>query len=179
MANTSIGKASGDGVISPSSEVWNISDGFMKIKVLRLMIQLDLDETIATFGRKDMEEFIDVRTITQRRIEALHRMVFGLRQLIGNCKFTIENKDQKTFDKLMKRIWQVQRVIGGISFIIKNDVTKEDVEVIDEYHFRKCLNILRDIKDEINVPINKAGLIFRKTDEVNLDDLMRNVIEGN
>lgn len=179
MANASIGKASGENVIAPSSDVWNISDGYMKIKVLRLLIQLDLDETIASFGRKDLEEIVPPQMINLNRIEALKRILFTLRQLIGNCKFTIERKNKKDVDELFNRIMQVETVMSGISHYTSNGVTGEEFLEINEAHFQKCFKILRDVKDELNVPIDKAGLIFRRSDEINLDDLMKDVMEGN
>lgn len=177
----SIGNASGEKIIPPSSEVWNISDGFMKIKVLRLLIQLDLDESIAIFGRKDMEENILPEMVNIKRAEALKRIIFTLRQLMGNCKFTIDKNqfDRKTIKILFNRIYQVENVIDGISYDVSNDITKENFLMINEEHFQICFRVLRDIKDELNILIDRAGLIFRRSDEVNLDDLMRNVMEGN
>ena len=90
MINPSIGKADGSKVVSQESEMWNIADGYTKIKILRLLIELDIHETIALFGRKDMEEFVPEESIPHKRVEAIHRMMFCLRQLIGNCKFSID-----------------------------------------------------------------------------------------
>lgn len=178
MASDSIGKASGEGVISLGTQAWNIADGYTKIKILRLLIELDLQETIAMFGRKDTEEMVDPMIISQRRVEGLNRMLFYLRQLIGNCKFSIETRDKRSVTIIMERLESVEKVITGIAKVLSNEITKEEILVINEDHFRNCFNILRDIKDEMNVPINRAGLIFRKTDEIDLDSLMKNVMEG-
>lgn len=175
----SIGNADGQSILSPSSEKWNIADGFTKIKILRILIELDLQETIAKFGRKDLEEYLPPEMVASRRVEGLERMVFCLRQLIGNCKFSIDSKDKLRVNDLISRIEQVEAVLDGISRIIVNDVTKEEMLIINEGHFKKCFEILRHIKDELNVPLNKAGLIFRKSDDIDLDSLMRNIMEGN
>ena len=179
MRDVSIGQADGSNVIGQKSNVWNISDGFMKIKVLRLLIELDLHESIALFGRKDMEEQVPGEMIAEKRVEALYRMLFTLQQLIGNCKFTIEKKDKWVVNNLVERMEFVEKVIDGVSQNIINDVTKEEFLSINEPHFRMCFNALKDIKDELNVPINKAGLIFRKDESVDLDTLMRDIMEGN
>jgi len=179
MKNVSIGQADGSKVIGQGSNVWNISDGFMKIKVLRLLIELDLHESIALFGRKDMEEQIPQEVIAEKRVEALNRMLFTLKQLMGNCKFTIEKKDKWVVNDLMERINFVEKVIAGVSRVIVNEVTKEEYLSINEAHFRVCFDALKNIKDDLNVPINKAGLIFRRTDDVDLDSLMRDIMEGN
>lgn len=179
MTNTSIGNATGEGVISLGTQVWNIADGFTKIKILRLLIEMDLHETIAMFGKKDMEDQIPDEEIPYRRVEAFERMIFTLNQLIGNCRFSIERgADEKTISGMFERIDQVERVADGIASHCINDVTKEDNLKINDKHFRICFDILRSIKDELNFPINRAGLIFRQSDEMDLDKIMNDIVEG-
>jgi hypothetical protein len=179
MAVTNFGKASGEDVVSLGTQAWNIADGFTKIKILRLLIEIDLHETIAMFGKKDMEEQVPNDMIPYRRVEAFERMIFSLKQLIGNCSFSIEKgADEKTIAGLSQRINQVEDVSDGVASRFINDVTKEESLVINEDHFKKCFNILRSIKDELNFPINRAGLIFRQSDEMDLDKIMNDIIEG-
>lgn len=179
MAYTSVGKADGEGVISLGSQAWNIADGFTKIKILRLLIDIDLNETIAMFGRKDMEEQIPEHEIPYRRYEALQRVIFELRQLIGNCNFAInKGVDEKIVDAYLERINNVEKVVDGVADFLTNDVTKETELRINEQHFRKCFDILRAIKDELNFPINRAGLIFKASETMDLDEIMRSIEEG-
>jgi hypothetical protein len=176
---TSFGKSSGEDVISLGTQAWNIADGFTKIKILRILIEIDLHETIAMFGKKDMEEQTPYAEIPYRRVEAFERMLFSLKQLIGNCRFSIEKGvDEKTIAGLINRIDQVEEVADGIASEFINDVTKEDELRINEVHFRNCFNILRAVKDELNFPINRAGLIFRRTDEIDLDKIMADIEQG-
>jgi hypothetical protein len=176
---TSIGKADGEGVVSLGTQAWNIADGFTKIKILRLLIEIDLYETLAMYGKRDMEEQIDYSLIPQRRYEAIDRVVFILRQLIGNCMFSIEHgSDEKVVNGLLVRVQNVENVLDGCADWSRNDVTKEDLLVINEQHFRKCLNILRSIKDELNFPLNRASLIFKQSDEMDLDKIMQDIVEG-
>ena len=179
MGVTSFGKASGEDVVSLGTQAWNIADGFTKIKILRLLIELDLHETIAVFGKKDMEEQVPYEQIPYRRVEGFNRMIFCLRQLIGNCSFSIEKgKDEIAIAKMVERIDNVEKFADGIASEFINDVTKENELKINENHFRKCFDILRSIKDELNFPINRAGLIFRPNEEMNLDAMMNDIIEG-
>ena len=161
------------------TQAWNIADGFTKIKILRLIIQLDIDEEIAKFGRKDDLEKVDFQEIPYRRVEAFERFIFHLRQLIGNCKFAIEKGlDEKIIDQFENRIDQVDAVGDGIASQFFNDVTKENSLVINEDHFKKCFKILQNVKDELNFPVNRAGLIFRQGETLDLDAIMRNIEEG-
>ena len=179
MAVTSIGNASGESVVSLGTQAWNIADGYTKIKILRLLIQLDVDEEIAMFGRKDEMDQIPDEMINQRRVESFEKMIFHLRQLIGNCRFSIEKgDDEKTVSAFMERLNNVENVANGIADWKINDVTKESFLMINENHFRICFEILRSIKDELNFPINRAGLIFRQSDEIDLDKIMNDIAEG-
>ena len=169
----------GEDAVGLGTQAWNIADGFTKIKILRLIIQLDIDEEIAKFGRKDDLEKVDSQEIPYRRVEAFERFIFHLRQLIGNCKFAIEKGlDEKIIDQIENRIDQVDAVGDGIASQFFNDVTKENSLVINEDHFKKCFKILQNVKDELNFPVNRAGLIFRQGETLDLDQIMRNIEEG-
>lgn len=179
MAKDSIGKTSGENQIGISSESWNIADSFMKIKVLRLMIEIDLDETIARFGRKDMEEYVPSQMIAEKRVEALQRMLFSLKQLIGNCLFSISNsKDKRLISSYMDRLENVEKVIDGTYFEVVNDVTKETFLKVNEQHFNKCFGVMRQVKNELNFPINRAGLIFKQSDDIDLEKIMQDIVGG-
>jgi len=173
-------KEAGEDAIGLGTQAWNIADGFTKIKILRLIIQLDLDEEIAMFGRKDDQQDVPFEEIPYRRVEAFEKFIFHLRQLIGNCKFAIEKGlDEKIINQFEGRIDQVDAVGDGIASQFFDDVKKENTLIINEDHFKKCFKILQNVKDELNFPVNRAGLIFRQGEEMDLDAIMRNIEDGN
>ena len=179
MAFTSTGKASGEDAIGLGTQAWNIADGFTKIKILRLIIQLDLDEEIAMFGRKDEQDDVPNEFIPHRRLEYFQKFIFHIKQLIGNCKFAIEKGyDEKIIKEFERRIEQVEAVADGVASTFVNEVTKEEELKINERHFKVCLKILQEIKDDLNFPVNRAGLIFRQGDELDLDAVMRSIEDG-
>jgi hypothetical protein len=180
MGVTTIGKPTGENVLSLNSETWNIADGFTKIKILRLLIELDLYEAMSRYGYKEVDDpNYSADRVADRRVEGLDRMLFTLKQLIGNCKFSIRDKgDKQILNFFFERINNVEQVINGVARICKNDVTKEEELSVNEEHFNTCFDILREIKDELNIILNKAGLIFRQSDEVDLDKIMRDISEG-
>ena len=179
MAFTGTGKSSGEDAIGLGTQAWNIADGFTKIKILRLVIQLDLDEEIARFGRKDEQDDIPNEFIPHRRVEYFEKFIFHLKQLIGNCKFAIDKGyDEKLMTNYFNRIEGVEDVADGIASTFVNEVTKEEELKINEKHFKVCFRVLQEIKDELNFPINRAGLIFRQGDELDLDAVMRQIEDG-
>ena len=180
MAFVTHGKTSGEDVVSVGTQAWNIADGFTKIKILRLIIQLDIDEEIAMFGRKDDQEQVSNEDIPYRRVESFEKFIFHLRQLIGNCRFAIDKGgfDEKIIQQFVDRVEQIEQVSDGIASVFINDVTKEEELKINHAHFKMCFNILQSIKDELNFPINRAGLIFRQGEEMDLDEIMRSIEDG-
>lgn len=174
-----VNSSSVDQTLSLGSQAWNVADGYTKIKILRHLVQLDRYENIALYGSEDMDEFpYDDSSIAKRREEAIRRMVSTLRQLLGNVKFAIKKEDKKKVDDFLDRVELVDSVIEGIAVIEENMVTHDVVMRINEDHFKNCMKVLQDVKDEINFPINNAGLIFRESGEVDLDKITNEIIEG-
>lgn len=168
-----------DNALSLGSQAWNVADGYTKIKILRHLVQLDRYENLAMYGTEDMEDFpYDANTISSRRQEALNRFLTTLRQLLGNVKFALKKEDRTRVDFYIERVDFVEKVLDGISYVEENMATKETFLRINEEHFGNCLKSLRSIKDEINFPINNAGLIFRGSDEIDLDKIMTDIVEG-
>lgn len=170
-------KASGEGIFKGDSESWNVADGFTKINVLKILIEINMYEEIARFGFRQGEDCIETE-IPYKRVEGFERLMFALRQVTSNCMFQIEKDDRKNAEELIKRVDQVESFSSGICDVVKNDVTKESILRINEEHFRKCLDILSDVKQDLNSILNRAGLIFRKGEETDLDDFLKSVYEG-
>ena len=165
--------------ISIGSQSWNCADLYMKTKVMKLLLELDMTETIALFGKQNMEEMIEYTEIPTRRIEAIQRMCHILSQLVGNCAFAIKEKQDKQLIKnYEERILNVQNVLDGISYLHINDITHENTITINEQHFRTCFDVLKNIKDELNFPLDRASLIFRHSDDIDIEDIMKQIVDG-
>ena len=171
--------ATQENAINVGSSNWNVADLYSKFKIMKLMMELDEQEKIAMFGKIDEYNMVLPEDIPIRREQGMKQIIFLLNQLIGNCRFAVKDKrDKELMGTLLDRVRQVEERIEGISNISINDVTKQSITVIDENHFRVCFNILRDVKDGLNDPLDRASLIFRQTDDVNLDDIMNQIVEG-
>jgi len=173
-------KGDGGGDITLGTETWNVADGYTKLKILRQLIMLDRWETIAQFGTEEIDEdnIYTNNQIRKRRVEGLQRLHSTIKQLLSNVLFSMKKGDVEKIKGMTARV-----DIGG-EFIPKAFEEKEDLInhnmnfEIDEAIFKKILSILSDVKEKLNTPLNNAGLIFRPSEEVDLDMIMKGIIDG-
>ena len=160
-----------------TSEVWSQGDLYTKLKLMRLLILLDKYQTIALYGTEEMDNgqvILDEQTLNSRRVEALFRVKDTLKILFENTNFGIRLKNRKHYEQLRDRLNLVEGMLDG-AFIESNTINFQKRIVINEKWFRKMLSELGNIKEELNVPLNEAGFIFRASDDIDLDELQREI----
>ena len=168
------------GDISLGSDNWNIADGYTKAKILKQLIFLDRYDTVAQFGTEDLDEdvMLDDNAVNKRRVEGLQRFHSTLKQLLGNVLFALKSNDQKSVKGFQERLKTVEEFLGKVYQSKEDRVTHEQLFTIDEKLFSKIMEILQDIKDKLNTPLNNANLIFRASEEIDLDKIMDGIVEG-
>lgn len=172
------GESSGD--INLGTDNWNIADGYTKAKILRQLILLDRFDTIAQFGTEDLGDdvMLDDNTVNKRRVEGLQRFHSTLKQLLGNVLFALKAGDQKNVKVFQDRLKTVEEFLGQVFEAKEDRVTHDQLFSINEKLFNSIMEILQDIKDKINTPLNNANLIFRASEEIDLDKIMDGIVEG-
>ena len=168
------------GEISMGTDAWNVADGYTQLKILRQLIMLDRWDTIAQFGTEEIDEdniFSD-NQIKKRRVEALQRFHSTIKQLLGNVKFAMKREDHKTIDLMIERINTTEEYLQSCFTIKEDQISHDDLFSINEKLFKNILDILEVVKDDLNTPLNNAGLIFRPTEEVDLDKIMNDIVMG-
>jgi len=176
-------KKSGDAVgseIALGTENWNVAKGYTHLKILQLLYALDRYDTLAQFGTEDLDQdqLLSDNDISKRRVEGLQRFHSTLKQLIGNVIFALKKDDKPSVEQMKTRLTNLNEFIPK-TFENKEDrVSHENNFAIDEKLFAKVLEILQEIKDELNTPLNNANLIFRASEEIDLDKIMDGIVEG-
>jgi hypothetical protein len=178
MANK-VGDNNG-GDLSMGTDAWNVADGYTKIKILLPLISLDKLDTIAQFGTEVIgdDQFYTDNQLNKRRVEALQRFEAIIKQLLGNVKFAMKKADHPHIDRLVTRVKNTEPYLNESFKVTEDAVTHEELFKINEVLFKKILDILQSVKDELNTPLNNAGLIFRPTEEVDLDKIMSDIVES-
>lgn len=168
------------GEINAGSDAWNVADGYTKLKILRQLIMLDRWDTIAQFGTEEIDEDMNYNDnqLNKRRVEGLERMYSTIKQLLGNVLFAIRKEDLEKVKALVDRVENIGEFIPK-SFEQQEDLINHVIGFeIKEEVFNQIIGILQEVKDQLNIPLNNAGLIFRPTEEVDLDKIMSEIIEG-
>lgn len=171
---------SGSDTIDVGTEAWNIAQGYVMTKVLKLTIEIDTYERLAQYGSENMDErnMMEGNVVSLRRIEGIERFASTLRQLIGNVRFAMKKDGFKTLDILKSRLETVESTLPYTYESYEDEVTHEKVVEIREDLFMNCLRILQDIKDTLNIPMNDAGLVFKASEDFDLEALMDDIALG-
>ncbi len=162
------------------TDAWNVADGYSKLKILRPLIFLNKYNKIAKFGVEDIGEDLELDNLqlSKRRVTALEMFVYTLKELLEDTSFAIKKTDRFEFDGMYKRILFIEEFLPKIYIIEEDGVDHSEIFKINEVLFKKVHIILQEIKQKINTPLNNAGLIFRASEEVDLDKIMTEIIEG-
>ena len=173
-------KKEAHGDVQLGTDPYNVADGYTKLKILKLLYSLDVWDTVAQFGTENLDEDIplDQNQIKKRRVEGLERFLSITRQLIGNVYFALKKEDHALIDSYKARVKTVQAMIPQLYKIIPDTKFNDEQFEINEVLFKTMLLILQEIKDEINTPLNKAGLIFRPSEEMDLDKMIDEIVSG-
>ena len=168
------------GNIDAEIEAWNVAQGFVHVKILKLMVEADKYERIAKFGVEELDQdaMLSPSQLAKRRVDAINMYLFCLKQLIGNVEFTIKQKDGDLIKTYKESIELVEEFIDGVYTSSINQIKGSSTTTINEDHMKKCLDILKSVKDGLNSPMNRAGLIFRETDEIDINKIMQDIETG-
>jgi len=175
-------KQGGDfgGDVNLGTDAWNVADGYTKLKILRQLIMFDRWDTIAQFGTEEIDEDqgYSPNQINKRRIEGMQRLHSTIRQLLGNVAFAMKKADKPAVANMLNRVDTCAEFISKAYEIKSDQISHDDLFEINEDLFKKILDILQDVKDGLNTPLNNAGLIFRTSEEVDLDKIMQGIVDA-
>ncbi len=146
---------------------WNVASDYSRLKIMKPLYMADDYETIATFGSSTLYEELQLNFNTDvLKIKAFRRLLHTLIMLINNSKFAIKNKTDK--EKLLKHRKELERIEKIVPILFRNKRNKINKTSELEIHYEKydpVLDIVVDIKAEINEYLNKNDLLFTDREE--------------
>ena len=164
-----------------SSDSWNVAGGFVSLKILKPLVEIDKLVAVAVYGAEQIDSslYMSIEQKCIARIEAISRIVDTLKTIIENSFFAM--KRAGTLGKIKEFAEDVQKVEDVLSAIKTESVdmrTSQKSISINEEHFNNCLIELRRIKKDITKPLDENGLIFPISEETDLDTIKEKIIEG-
>ncbi len=147
---------------------WNVASDYSRLKIMRPLDYCDHYENIARFGYdtliEQLENFgIPLDTL---KIIGFERLVNELIKLCGNSKFAMKVKG--TDEELKELKIKLETIRGIIPLLSKTIVKQRHKELIlHKEKYYKTLDIVIEIKSNLNEPLNKNHLIF--TDKKEFD----------
>ena len=159
------------------SSVWNDAKNYVGGKIHIWLIKIDYYEELATFGYKNIEGDIMINNPNLQntaRLKAMKRLLHAIRTLIRNTKFAVGKTEREVFNEHKERIAIIEKHLPSLRLEQKrgNKITELN---INETLFERIMDEIDGIIDDINVKLNKAGLIFSQFDELDIDKLKENL----
>lgn len=139
---------------------WNVASDFSRLKIMKHLHLADIYSNIATFGYDDFYgELPNDFSIDYNKIIGFERLLECLITLIDNSHFAVRI-DRDTLDKSKKELLRIKNIIPVLYRIQKNQIKKTQQLIIDSKNYEKVLEKVKEIKSEINEPLNKNHLIY-------------------
>ena len=160
------------------TDTWNVASNYVTLKLFKPLWDCDKYEILALYGTEDNSEMLPQELLIQKRIDALYRLKDTIKLIFSNSNFIIRKEDRNNFTSMRKHLETIEGVLDGVSSVEENQATHQKYLIINEKHFRKCLKALQQLKEDLCSPLNNAGIIFRQTDEMSIEDMMKDIVEG-
>jgi len=150
-------------------DIYNMSSPYIFLKIFKFMTLFDSYEVIAKYGYESIDDIVPKNQIPIRRKEALDRYLTTLRITISNAKFIIKDKD--TLDKLGVKIDLLYKQLDNATTTKRDGITKCEMIYINEEIFTKIIKYSREIYESLCIYMNQAGLIFKKREGFDVENI--------
>lgn len=166
--------------VNTGTDSWNVAGGYVDLKILKPLVLLDSYIRVAKFGSEDIMESINMPELlnARYRLQALRYMENELQIIIENTEFAIKKSETKNLGPVRDALKEAQEHLKNASEISTDTRSNTSTVNIKETEFEEALEKLREAKSKISTPLNNSGLIFPSSDEIDLDKIKDNLING-
>ena len=169
-----------EGGVHTGTEAWNIAQYFTGYSVALPLKDLNDLEDVARFGSVKLDEDIvfSEDQINSRRADAVRRYWQKLRQIVSDTLFKVKVADRKKAEEIQNWLYGLSQYFDALTSSNSNHITGEDHLVINEEFMTTLLDSLVERKQAYLSILDHAGLIFREVDEVDLDKMTNDFVQG-
>jgi len=169
-----------EGGVHTGTEAWNIAQYYTGFSIALPLRELNEFEDIARFGSVKMDEDLQMPDdqFDKRRAEAVKRYWQRLKQIILDTLFKVKAKDREEAKEILDYIMDLPKYFDGLLEYKQDNVHHEDQIQVNEDFLTKLMDRLVEKKKEYLFILDRTGLIFREVDEVDLDKITSEFVNG-
>lgn len=166
--------------VDAESEAWNVAKYFTGKHIALPLGELNDLEDIARFGTLRQDEDLDMSEdqVDRRRAEAVKRYWQKLKQIIEDTRFKVKKEDRNIADDIHEAIISYRQYFDKLILQNIDDVNHDDQIRVNEQLLTLVLDALVDKKSQYQYVLDRAGLIFKKSADVDLDKIKEQFVHG-
>ncbi len=161
---------------------WNVANDFVREKIMKPLIKIDLYEDLAEKGSESIAEDLYNWNSPPNdvvKIKGFKWMIAEMIKLILNAKFALKKSGTKqTILGYKEQLSQIQKLLPTLIKVKRNHIAgTQTVSIKNPELYRELLEVVKGIKSKINEPLNKNHLIFVDSDEFDPQAYKKQVME--
>jgi hypothetical protein len=162
-----------EGGVHTGTEAWNIAQYFTGHSIALPLKELNELEDVARFGsvRLDDEIMMPDDQFDKRRAEAVKRYWQKLKQIVADTQFKVKVNDRKDAQEIYNWLKSIPKYFDGLLYVRSDSVHHEDNIEVNEEFLTMLMDKLVEQKEAYLHILDHAGLIFRESDEIDLDKM--------
>lgn len=166
--------------IDTESEAWNVAKYFTGKHIALPLGELNDLEDIARFGTLRQDEDLDMSEdqVDRRRAEAVKRYWQKLKQIIEDTRFKVKKEDRTLAEEIHTAVLSYRAFFDKLLLQNIDDVNHDDQIRVNEPLLALLLDALVDKKSQYEYVLDKAGLIFKKSADIDLDKIKEQFVHG-
>lgn len=156
---------------------WNVASDYSRIKIMKPLDYCDHYENIARFGYDTLIEQLEHYGVPLDTLKLIgfERLVNELLKICGNVEFAMKvGGTSDALAKIKKKLIDVRSIMPVLSKTITKK--KKQILILNQNYY-KTLDLVIEIKAELNEPLNKNHLIFTNKEEFDPKAHKRQIIE--
>jgi hypothetical protein len=169
-----------EGGVHDGTESWNIAQYYTGYSIALPLKELNELEDIARFGTVKMDDEIMMSDdqFNKRRADAVKRYWQKLKQIVSDTLFKVRTRDKVEAIKIHDWLKGIPQYFDGLLSISTDEINHEEKIELNEKFLIVLIDKLVEKKQEYLFILNHAGLIFRESDEIDLDKMSSDFVHG-
>ena len=169
-----------EGGVHTGTEAWNIAQYFTGYSIALPLKDLNDLEDVARFGAVKLDEEILMSDdqVDKRRADAVKRYWQKLKQIVADTLFKVKPKDRDESTNIHAWLLKIPKYFSALLNMKSDNVNHEDKIEVNEEFLTQVIDALVEKKQEYLYILDRAGLIFREVDEVDLDKMANEFVHG-